>query len=100
MDFEEVRRPYSPEVEFIEGRRLIIHKRSSELLILEDSMSKCREGNERIIHIQEHIMNDIKSLKTIQRFAENIHKIGYVRSRSYSRRPYHSERKKGYEPRS
>ena len=41
-------------------------------------------------------MNDLKSLKTIQRSAENSHKRGYVRSRSSSRRPYHSKRKKGY----
>ena len=59
-------------------------------------MRKCREDNERIIHIHEQIMNDLKSLKTIQRSAENSHKRGYVRSRSSSRRPYHLERKKGY----
>ena len=41
-------------------------------------------------------MNDIKSLKTVQRFVEKSHKIGYVRSRSSLRRPYNSERKKGY----
>ena len=70
------------------------------MLSLEDSMRKCREDNERIIHIQEKIMNDLKSLKTIQRSAEKSHKRGYVRYRSYSRRPYHSERKKGYASRS
>ena len=59
-------------------------------------MKKCREDNERITHIQEHIMNDIKSLKTIQRSVEKSHKRGYVRSRSYSRRPYHLKRRKGY----
>ena len=41
-------------------------------------------------------MNDIKSLKTIQISAEKSHKRGYVTSISSSRRPYHSERKKGY----
>ena len=41
-------------------------------------------------------MNDLKSLKTIQRSAEKSHKRGYVRSRSSSRIPYHLERKKGY----
>ena len=41
-------------------------------------------------------MNDLKSLKTIQRSVEKSHKRGYVRSRSSSRRPYHSEIKKGY----
>ena len=35
-------------------------------------------------------------MKTIQRFAEKSHKTGYVRFRSSSKRPYHSERKKGY----
>ena len=60
-------------------------------------MRKFKEYNERIIHIQEHIMNDLKSLKTIQRSIENCHKIGYVRSRSYSRRHYHLERKKRHD---
>ena len=96
MDFEEGRRPYSPKEEFVEGKISIRHKRSIEPLILEDSMRKCRKDNERIIHIQEQIMNDLKSLKTIQRSTGKIHKRGYVRSRSYSRRPYHSEIKKGY----
>ena len=41
-------------------------------------------------------MNDLKSLKTIQRSAEKSHKRGYVRYRSYSWRPYRLERKKGY----
>ena len=41
-------------------------------------------------------MNDLKSLNTIQRSTEKSHKRGYVRSRSSSRRPYHSKRKKGY----
>ena len=98
MDIEEGQRPYSLEEEFVEGRRSIRHKMSSEPSILEDSVRKCREDNERIIHIQEHIMNDIKSLKTIQRFAEKSHKRGYMRYRSSSRRPYHSKRKKGYAP--
>ena len=62
MDFEEGRRPYSPEEEFVEGIRSIRHKMSNEPLSLEDSMRKCREDNERIIHIQENTMNDIKSL--------------------------------------
>ena len=96
MDIEEGRRPYSPEEEFVEGRKSIGHKRSSEPLILEDSMRKCREDNERIIHIQEQIMNYLKSLNIIQRSAEKSHKRGYVSSRSSSRKPYHSERKKGY----
>ena len=69
---------------------------SSGPLSLEDSVRKCREDNERIIHIQEQSMNDLKSLKTIQISTEKSHKRGYVRSRSSSRRPYHSERKKGY----
>ena len=59
-------------------------------------MQKCREDNERIIHIQEQIMNDLRSFKTIQISAIKSHKIGYVRSISSSRRPYHSKRKKGY----
>ena len=63
---------------------------------MEDSGRKCREDNERIIHIQEQIMNDLKSLKTIQRSVEKSHKRVYARYRSYSRRPYHSERKNGY----
>ena len=46
MDIEEGRRPYSPEEEFVEGRRSIRHKMSSELLSLEDSVRKCREDNE------------------------------------------------------
>ena len=96
MDIEEGRRPYSPEEEFVEGRRSTRHKMSSEPLILEDLVRKYREDNERIIHIQDHIMNDLKSLKTIQRFAEKSHKRGYVRFRSSSRRPYHLERNKGY----
>ena len=74
MDIEEGQRPYSPEEEFVEGRMSIIHKRSSEPLILEDSVRKCREDNERINHIQEQIMNALKSLKTIQRSAEKSHK--------------------------
>ena len=52
--------------------------------------------NERIIHIQEQIMNDLKSLNTIQRSAEKSNKKGYVRFRSSSRRPYHSKIKKGH----
>ena len=59
-------------------------------------MRKCREDKQMIIHIQEKIMNDLKSLNTIQISTKKSHKIGYVSSRSYSRRPYHSERKKGY----
>ena len=54
MDFEQVRRPYSPEEEFVEGIRSIRHNRISEPLSLEDSVRKCREDNEMIIHIQEH----------------------------------------------
>ena len=96
MDFEEGRRPYIHEEEFAEGRRSITHKRINEPLILEDSVRKCREDNERIIHIHEHIMNDLKSVNTIQRSAAKSHKRGYVRSRSFSRRPYHSKRNKGY----
>ena len=96
MDIKERQRPYSPEEEFLEGRRSIRHKMSNESLILEESVRKCREDNERIIHIQEQIMNDIQSLKTIQISVEKSHTIGYVRSRSYSRRPYHRERRKGY----
>ena len=96
MDIEEGQRSYSPKEDFVEGKRSTRHKMSSEPLILEDSVRKCREDNERIIHIQEQIMNDLKSLKTIQRFAEKSHKIGYVRSISSSRKPYHSNRKKGY----
>ena len=38
MDFEEGQRPYSPEREFFQGRMSIIHKKSSEELILEDSV--------------------------------------------------------------
>ena len=53
MDFEEGKRPYSHKEEFVEGRRSIRHTRSSEPLILEDSMRKCREDNEMSIHIQE-----------------------------------------------
>ena len=49
MDIEEGWRPYSPEEEFVEGRRSIRHGMSSEPLSLEDSMRKCREDNERII---------------------------------------------------
>ena len=96
MDLEEGWRPYSLEEEFVEGRRSTRHKMISEPLRLEDSVRKCREDNERIIHIQEQIMNDIKSLKTIQRSTEKSHKRVYVRSISSSRRPYHSERNKGY----
>ena len=59
-------------------------------------MRKCREDNEMIIHTHENIMNDLKSLKTIQRSVENSHKRGNVSSISYSRRPYHSNRNKGY----
>ena len=59
MHFEEGRRPYSPEEEFV-GRIISIrHKRSKESLSLEDSVRKCREDNERIIHIHENIMNDL-----------------------------------------
>ena len=96
MDFEEGRRPYSHEDEFVEGIKSNRHKMSSEPLIFEDSVTKCGEDNERIIHIQEQIMNDLKSLKTIQRSIEKSHKRGYVRSISYLRRPYHSDRNKGY----
>ena len=53
-------------------------------------------NNKTIIHIQEQIMNDLKSLKTIQRSPEKSHKRGYVRYISYSRRTYNSEIKKGY----
>ena len=80
MNIEEGRRPYSPKEEFVEGRRSIIHNMSSEPLILEDSMRKCREDHERIVHIQEQIMNDLKSLNTIQISTEKSHKRGYVRS--------------------
>ena len=96
MDIEEGQRPYSPKEEFFEGIRSTRHKMSSEPLSLEDSVRKCREDNERIIHIQEQIMNNLKSLKTIQRSTEKSDKRGYVRSISYSKRPYHSERKKRY----
>ena len=94
--FEEGWRPYSPKEEFVEGRRSYRHKRRSELLILEDSARKCREDNERIIHIQEHIMNDLKSLKTIQRYAEKSNRRGYVRSKSSSMQPHKIEKNKGY----
>ena len=96
MDIEEGQRPYSPEEEFVEGISSIRHKMRSELLILEDLVRKCRDDNERIIHIQKLIMNDLKSFKAIQRSTEKSYKRGYVSSRSYSRRPYHLERKNGY----
>ena len=83
MDIEEGRRPYSPKEEFVEGIRSNRHQMSSETLILEDSVTKCGEDIERIIHIQEQIMNDLKSLNIIQRSAKKSHKRGYVRSRSY-----------------
>ena len=51
MDFEEGQRPYSFEEEFVEGRKSIRYKRGSDPLSLEDSVRKCREDNERIIHI-------------------------------------------------
>ena len=41
-------------------------------------------------------MNDLKSLKTIQRATLKSKKRGYMRSISSSRRPYHSDRNKGY----
>ena len=53
MDIDEGWRPYSPKEEFVEGRKSMRHKMSSESLSLEDSVRKCREDNERIIHIQE-----------------------------------------------
>ena len=81
MDFEEGRRPYNPKEDFFEGRRSIRHNTSNEPLILEDSMRKCREDNERIIRIQEHIMNDLKYMKTIKRSVEKSHKRFYVRLR-------------------
>ena len=84
MDIEEGRRPYSPEEEFVEGRRSTRYKVSSEPLSLEDSVRKRREDNERILHIQEKIVNDLESLKTIQRYAEKSCKRCYVRSISYS----------------
>ena len=96
MDFEEGQRPCSPQEDFFEGRSSIRHKRSSESLSLEDSVRKCREDNERIIHIQEQIVNDLNSLNIIQRSVKKSHKRGYVRYRLSSRRPYHSDIKKGY----
>ena len=51
MDFKEGRRPYSSKEEFVDGRRSITHKRSIELLSFQDSVRKCREDNEKIIHI-------------------------------------------------
>ena len=57
---------------------------------------KCREDNERIILIQEQIMIDLKSSKTIQIFVEKSNKRCYVRYISSSRRPYRLERKKRY----
>ena len=42
-----------------EGIRSSRAKRSSEPLILEYTMRKCREDNERIVHTQEQIMNDL-----------------------------------------
>ena len=54
-DFEESQRPYRPKEDFVEGRRSIRHKRSSEPLILEDLARKCRDDNKRIIHIPEHL---------------------------------------------
>ena len=53
MNFEEGWRPYSPEEDFVKGIMSIIHKTRSEPLILVDSVRKCREDNERIIHIHE-----------------------------------------------
>ena len=90
MDIEEGRRPYSPEEEFVEGISSIRNNRSNELLSLADSMGKCREDNKRIIHLQENIMNDLKSLNSIQRSTKKRYKRGYVRYRSSLRRPYHS----------
>ena len=78
MDLEEVQRPYSPEEEFVAGTSSIRHKRSSQPLSLEDSVRKCREDNEKILHIQEQIVNDLKSLKTMQISTEKTHKIGYL----------------------
>ena len=49
MDFEERQRPYSLEEEFVEGIRSVRHQRINEALILEDSVRKCREDNERIM---------------------------------------------------
>ena len=43
MDFDKGWRPYSPEEEFVEGRRSIRNKRSNELLSLEDSV-RIRKG--------------------------------------------------------
>ena len=67
MDFEG-HIPYNPKEEF--GKREVRtngHKRSSEPLSLEDSVSKWKEYNERIIHIQEKIMHDLKKFKITQR---------------------------------
>ena len=98
MDFEEGQMPYILEVEFV-GRREVrssSHKRRSEPLGLEYLLRKCREKNERIIHIQEQITNVIKSLKTIQRTTDKRHRKDYVRSISSSMKHHHIVKKKGY----
>ena len=51
MDFEEGRRPYCPYKEVVEGIKSIRCNIIGEPLRLEDSVRKCREDNERIIHI-------------------------------------------------
>ena len=49
--------PYGPKEEHV-GRT-----RSSSSLDLEESIKKC---NERITHLKEHIMKELRSLKTTQ----------------------------------
>ena len=59
MDFEEGQIPHITGYEFV-GRREVRssrHKRSTGPLSLEYLLRKCREKNERIIHIQEQITN-------------------------------------------
>ena len=57
--------PYIPKEKFV-GRREIWsngHKRRNESLSLEDSITKWKEDNERMIHIQEKIMHGLKQLQ-------------------------------------
>ena len=65
MDFKYGHKPCRPEEEYVEEIISSRHKRSSEMLIFGDSVRKCREDNERILYIQEHIMNDMNSFNTI-----------------------------------
>ena len=90
--------PHITGYEFV-GRREVRssrHKRSTGPLSLEYLLRKCREKNERIIHIQEQITNVIKSLKIIQRTTDNRHRKDYVRSISSSMKHHHIVKKKGY----